>query len=229
MITINNLIAGYKDNIVLNNLNWEILNGNIHGLIGLNGSGKTTLMKCICKLHKFSSGTILINKQIILRSGISFLETEPYFYHGITGREYLSLFKSGNNSFDVDSWSELMHLPVDVLIDNYSTGMKKKLSLLMIIKLNRKIILLDEPFNGLDLESSRVLSTILKQLIKPDKIVIVTSHIIDTLSDICSDIHFLSGGIINKTFSGESTAEIEKSVFHEFDKKLEDRIAELLQ
>ena len=228
MITIKSLYAGYDGNDILRELNWNIRTGSINGLIGLNGSGKTTLLKCISKLLPFRKGSVLLYDQPVRRSEISFLETEPYYYHGITGREYLSLFNSGTVIFKEDEWAELLHLPLNLLVDEYSTGMKKKLSLLMIIKLNRSIILLDEPFNGLDLESSRILSMVLKQMISPAKVIIITSHIIGSLSELCSDIHFLSDGFISRTFTGETALEIEKTVFQDFDDKLNKRITELL-
>lgn len=229
MLTLSNLSVGYGQTTVINELSLEIADGMIHGLIGLNGSGKSTLLKCISGILNPASGKMMLENVQLKNTDVGFLETEPYFYHGITGREYLNLFKSHHDkNFMTDEWGRLFNIPLDDLIDGYSTGMKKKLAITGVIKTNRKILLLDEPFNGLDLESSRVLSTILPQLIQPGKIILVTSHILDTLKGVCSQIHYLNNGTIQRSFTPGDENEIEKVVFHDLDKQMAERIKRLV-
>lgn len=230
MLTITDLVAGYPGKEVIHQLSLQMKPGVIHGLVGLNGSGKTTLLRCISGVLKSASGKVQFADQPLIRNQVSYLETEPYFYHGITGREYLSLFSSkGNNSFDTNEWADIFSLNLDTLIDGYSTGMKKKLGLLAVLIMDRNVVLLDEPFNGLDLESVRVLSTLLQSWKHPEKVIVVTSHIIETLKDTCSEVHFLSDGVIRQSFMGESLSKIEDVVFRDIDSGLNDKISELLK
>src|ERR1035437_3566386 len=184
MITIENLIVSYNKGQNVNDLLNLILSDNtINGIVGLNGSGKTTLLNSIYGLKSINSGAIKSNDEKINKKEISFLVTENYFYSNITGREYLSLFK--NPHYDLDKWNQLFLLPLDTIIDDYSTGMKKKLALMGILKQNKPIMILDEPFNGLDIETCRIIRQILLKLKERDKTIIITSHIIETLTNLC--------------------------------------------
>ncbi len=215
MITFENISISYDgDKQVITSLNAALPNGSIHGLAGLNGSGKTTLLEAIFGLKALDNGQILWNGKPINRQSIAYLVTEPYFYHRITGREYLSLFK--NKHFDTEGWNKLFGLPLEQLIDQYSTGMKKKLAILSILKLDKPIILLDEPFNGLDIETGRVLRSVLLRLKTKDKIILITSHILETLTNLCDYIHYLEDGTIR--FSKG------KDEFESFSKELFDRL-----
>ncbi|MBK8413499.1 MAG: AAA family ATPase [Bacteroidetes bacterium] len=118
--------------------------------------------------------------------------------------------------------------PGDELIDNYSTGMKKKLALIGICKLSRPVMLLDEPFNGLDLESSRILTSVLKKLVSKGHTIIITSHILETLTGLCTYIHYLRNGVIANIFNADESALIDKTIFAELDAGIERRIEGIL-
>jgi ABC-2 type transport system ATP-binding protein len=225
MLTLNNVIVSYGSHEVIHDLKLSVNCGIIHGLIGLNGSGKSTLLHTIAGILKQKNGTVIFNEKFISNKQVALLETEPFFYSSITGREYLKLFKPEQaHTFNIDEWANLFNIPLDELIDGYSTGMKKKLAIIGVFKTDRDVILLDEPFNGLDLESSRILSTLLPKLISANKIIIVTSHILDTLKGMCGQIHYLNNGKIQRSFSSSELDEIEKVVFHDLDKEVEIRI-----
>ena len=227
MISILDLNKSYGDKPVLKNLSWNLEEGQIHGLVGLNGSGKTTLLKIISGVMRPDSGSVMYGSIPVTKKMLTLLETDPYFYHGINGKEYLSLFR-GTSEFDTSGWAELFHLPLKELVDNYSTGMKKKLALLALLKSNKPLLLLDEPFNGLDLESTRILSKVLKKLIGPGKTIIITSHMLETLGNLCDRIHYLSDGVIRKTYLQGETSVMSSEIFHEFDKQTEVKINQLL-
>ena len=126
MIIIENLIVSYnKGQPVIDTLNLFLSDGTINGIVGLNGAGKTTLLNSIYGFKRIDSGTVKYDDRKINKKEMSFLETENYFYSNITGREYLSLFK--NPGFDIEKWNQLFLLPVDKIVDDYSSGMKKKL------------------------------------------------------------------------------------------------------
>lgn len=224
MITINNLTVSYKKGInVIDNLNLTLEEGLIHGIVGLNGAGKTTLLNTMFGLKKSDAGTILANDREITKKEVAYLVTENYFYSNITGNEYLKLFK--NINFDVLQWNELFNLPLDTVIDEYSTGMKKKLALLGVLKQDKSIIILDEPFNGLDIETCRIIRMILLRLKQKNKTIIITSHIIETLTNLCDFIHYLEVGKIKYTKDRSEFSEFEKNIF----KKIENDNAEKVE
>ena len=210
MITIKGLTVGYRKGVnVINSLNLTINDNTINGVVGLNGAGKTTLFNAVFGLIKKSSGDILLDGQVLTKKEIAYLPTENYFYSFITGREYLSLF---DNS-DIDEWNKLFKLPLDTIIDDYSTGMKKKLALLGVIRQNKPIMILDEPFNGLDMESSQILRLILQRLKETGKTLILSSHILDSLTNVCDCIHYLESGIVKHSRDRAQFKELETELF----------------
>lgn len=217
MIIINNLSFSYQKGIkVINGLNLQLELNEVHGLVGLNGSGKTTLLNTISGIIKQENGSITYNNEKLTKKSIGYLETENFFYTNITGTEYLSLFE--NKKFDLAAWNKIFELPLNNIIDNYSTGMKKKLALLGILKLDKPILILDEPFNGLDLETCKVLQIIILKLKQRQKTIIITSHILESLTSICDTIHYLDNGIIKLSRSKNEFENLEKDIFHNFAK-----------
>lgn len=220
MLTIKNLTASYGKDSVLENLNLDIEEGMIHGLAGINGSGKTTLFHTIYGFIKPDAGTIQLNGQPLSRKKIAFLETQNYFYSNIKGKEYLDLFPDSTSTFSVKMWQELFKFPLNDLIENYSTGMKKKLALTGILKLDKPILLLDEPFNGIDMEAVRIIEKLLLRLKEKGKTIIVTSHILETLTAICDQIHILENKNITRIYRKNEFEGIEHDIFGEMDEKL---------
>ena len=119
-------------------------------------------------------------------------------------------------------------LPLDTIIDDYSTGMKKKLALMGILKQNKPIMILDEPFNGLDIETCRIIRQILLKLKERDKTIIITSHIIETLTNLCDYIHYLEKGKIKYTKNKNDFKEFERELFASIENKNEELIKELI-
>jgi ABC-2 type transport system ATP-binding protein len=216
MITINNLSVSYGKTKVLDSLNLEIPESSVAGIAGLNGSGKTTFFNALFGFKSIDSGEILIHSERLTKKLVSYLPTENYFYPLITGREYLSLFK--NEQFEADKWNELFKLPLDTIIDDYSTGMKKKLALMGVIKMERPVMMLDEPFNGLDMESCRILRLVLLNLKESGKTIIVSSHILETLTNLCDSIHYLENGSIKYSKSKEYFKDLKNEIFENLDK-----------
>ena len=227
MIKIDNLQVNYGNNNVLNNLSLEISSNTIHGLVGLNGSGKTTLLNTIYGLKNKVHGTIQYYDEAIKRNNIAYLETINYFYPRITGKEYLHIFKTQNINFDIDKWNTLFELPLNKLIDDYSTGMKKKLALMGIICLDREVLILDEPFNGIDLETVQKIKTLLLKL-KIKKTIIITSHILESLMPICDSISYLNDGKVEFTKGKKNFDEIENDIFAVHQDNLDKKIQQLI-
>lgn len=200
MLNIQNLQVSYDTHLVLNDLSIDFHPNEIHGILGMNGAGKTTFFNAIYNFIKKDKGNCLYNGQPVHQKDIGYLETHNFFYSYLKGKEYLELCAHQNPNFNIEQWNQLFELPLDRLIDNYSTGMKKKLALLGTLALNRPIMILDEPFNGVDLESNEKIYALLLRLREQGKIIILSSHIIESLTNICNKISYLKDGKIEKTY-----------------------------
>jgi len=227
MISINNLVVSYrKERNVIDSLSLDLAERTIHGIVGLNGAGKTTLLDAVYGLTKSDAGEISFRGEMLNKKQMSYLVTENFFYSNITGREYLSLFQ--NKRFNTGRWNELFCLPLDQIVDGYSTGMKKKLALLGVLKQDKPILILDEPFNGLDMETCSIMRSILLQLKEKGKTIIITSHILETLTHLCDCIHYLERGRIKYSKGKKDFAAFERELFESLEKKNAKLIAELL-
>ena len=228
MINIEHISISYGKQQVIENLDLQIYPAAIHGLVGLNGSGKTTLINAVCGLKEIEKGNILFHNKPLIRKDIAYLETVNFFYPKITGREYLSLFKLKNKSFDIKGWNHLFDLPLDNFIESYSTGMKKKLAFLGILALNKPILILDEPFNGVDMETTQKIKLIIKQLKDNGKTIIITSHIMESLISLSDTISYLAEKKIKFTCARSEFAGIEEKIFGSFNLENEQLIHNLL-
>ena len=227
MIKIDDLKVNYGSQNVLNEFCLEISDNTIHGLVGLNGSGKTTLLNTIYGRKNKVQGTIQYKDEELKSNKIAFLETVNYFYPRITGKEYLSIFKSQNPDFDIEQWNALFELPLNKFIEDYSTGMKKKLALMGIISLNREILILDEPFNGVDLETVQNIKTLLLKL-KSKKTILITSHILESLLPICDSISYINDSKIQFTYEKKDFDKIENEIFSAHQEMTDKKIQKLI-
>jgi|SRR5665647_306135 len=203
MIKIEDLSKLYGSKQVLSGINITFEEGKVYGIVGENGSGKTTLFKCITGIEKHN-GTI-ISEVEKLKDHIGFLQTEPYFFSKITGREYIQLLCNARKkqTGNIDQ-RNVFDLPLNQYASTYSTGMKKKLALTAILFQENQYFILDEPFNGVDIQSNIIIMDILKKLKGLGKTMIISSHIYSTLSDICDEIHLLkNGSFIKKVYKAE--------------------------
>ena len=200
MISIQGVTVSINGKTILNNLNVDFEESLVHGIVGLNGAGKTTFFNTLSGIQKQSEGTMIFRGKTISYSETGYLESNNFFYSRITGREYLNIFPGSNLDFILTALNQLMHLPLDTLIETYSSGMKKKLALLAILKQDRPIYLLDEPFNNLDIESCKMLELMVAGLKEKGKTVFISSHIINTLLPICDRIYLIEQGELKRKF-----------------------------
>ena len=202
MIKIKELSKLFGNKEVLKNLSMEFSKGNVYGIVGENGAGKTTLFRCIAGLESYSGE--IISDFMPLKNHLGLLLTEPFFFTMMTGREYIRLLCNarGKTNVDIDS-KNIFDLPLEQYASTYSTGMKKKLAITAILLQENEYFILDEPFNGVDIQSNIILTEIILKLKELHKIVIISSHIFSTLSDTCDEIHLLRKGeqikSVNKT------------------------------
>lgn len=229
MLKINNLHVSYSDHKVLKDLSVSFQYNQIHGVLGMNGAGKTTLFNTIYGLINSSSGTITLDDVAIDKKQIAFMETASYFYPFLKGKEYLQLLALANPSFDIDAWNQIFQLPLDALVDGYSTGMKKQLAFLGMLALDRKVMILDEPFSGVDIENNEKIYQILERIKSQNKILILSSHIISTLTQICDKISYLSGGQFLKTYERNEYQDLEHQLKELVKEKIETTLDQLIK
>lgn len=211
MITISNLSKSFGYVQALSEVNLHFAEGGVYGIIGPNGAGKTTLFKCIAGMLDYSGK--IEYKLANFKNHMGFLATEPYFLSLITGREYLQLLCNARNISDVDiNEFNIFELPLDRFASTYSTGMKKKLAITGILLQRSQIFILDEPFNGVDVQSNMLITEIILKLKALHKTIIISSHILSTLTDVCDYYIVLKDGKIDKNVDKAAFLEVEKEM-----------------
>ena len=213
MIKMNDLSKAFGDKEVLKNVSMEFSKGNVYGIVGENGAGKTTLFRCIAGLESYSGE--IISDVTPLKNHLGLLLTDPFFFTMITGGEYIRLLCNarGKTNLDIDS-KNIFDLPLNQYASTYSTGMKKKLAITAILLQENEYFILDEPFNGVDIQSNIILTEIILKLKELNKIVIISSHIFSTLSETCDEIHLLR--------KGEQIKSVQKSGFKNLEQEMKE-------
>ena len=196
MITADNLTVRLGRRDILSRLNMHLTEGAIHGIVGINGAGKTTLLRTLYGLLRPTSGSVTRNGRPLNRREMALLETEPAFYEGMTGRDLLDLTAHYHPSSDPEPYLRLFALPADEPVDNWSTGMKRKLALSSVLMQRKEVVLLDEPFNGLDMESLYITRQLLSRRRAEGATLVVTSHLMEPLAELCDDLFVLDGAAI---------------------------------
>lgn len=211
LIYIKNLSKAYGKTRVLDNLSVSYESGKIYGLVGENGAGKTTLFSCIMGVTDYDGEIRKFSK-----ISVGYMPAESFFYSLITGKEYLEFcIKAKGKKMDakaIDSLNKIFQLPLERFASDYSTGMKKKIALMALLLQENDLYILDEPFNGVDLYGCIQLKRIIRELKDKGKTVIISSHLINTLHELCDEIDFLDGHTIRKRYIQASVDEIEQDI-----------------
>lgn len=209
MLEVNNLNVSYGNKSILNNLSFSAEKGQIIGVLGKNGAGKTTLFNAIYSLADFK-GEIRFNNTVLKPNKVSFVETENFFYPYIKAKEYIDFHNA--KSKNALQLTKVFDIPLNDFVHNFSTGMKKKLAIIANIVMNKPIIIFDEPFNGLDMESVEKLYLLLKKIKEDNKVILISSHILETLKNCCDKIIHIEKGNIKKTYLKSEFDVIEKTI-----------------
>lgn len=180
-------------------------NGTITGIAGPNGSGKTTLINALLGFIKKDSGIATLNDHdldsLITQKKIAYVSDDIVVINDLTGREYLNFIErvyQVSNRTKKDQLLDLFNLEenIDHLISSYSHGMKKKIQIIASFIQDFELLILDEPCRGLDIESIYILKKLLQQFQKKDKIVLISSHDLLFVEEICHEMIIISRGKI---------------------------------
>ncbi|MFR8871405.1 ABC transporter ATP-binding protein [Paraclostridium sordellii] len=206
IIQIKNFTKKIKKNTILHNINLEFKSGSIYGIVGRNGSGKSILLKSICGLATISDGQIIIDNKIIgkdieIHPDIGAVLDNSGFLLNLSGFKNLKLLSSINNKATIQDITNSMNLvgldPEDKKpYKSYSLGMKQKLAIAQALMDSPEILVLDEPFNGLDRHSVENIIKLLIKLKAENKLIIICSHIESDLNLLCDNIYELEDGKI---------------------------------
>jgi ABC-2 type transport system ATP-binding protein len=192
----------------VDNVSFSALPGEVTGYLGPNGSGKSTTMKMITGLIEMTSGQILFQGSpiqddlIAYKRRMGYVPEEPYLYNHLSGMEYLTMVAqlrnlSARDTGDrIDGLLRMLALYDDrhASISGYSKGMRQKILIAAALMHNPDLILLDEPFSGLDVGSALVLRSLIQELAARGKVVLFSSHELATVERVCSGVVILHRG-----------------------------------
>ena len=208
MIRINNLLKRYKSRTIIQIDNFDFKDGLIYGIVGANGSGKSTLMKCLVNLVDYSGEIFYDGKEIklhpeVLKEVGTIIET-PMFYNDMSAIQNLDYFLPCKKDATLLLKKMGLYTVSDDKVKTYSMGMKQKLAIILACLKGEKIIILDEPFNGLDVKSVRVVIDFLLSEKEKGKTIIVSSHMPNTINKLCDEIYTIEDKVLKRN-SNENT------------------------
>lgn len=211
MIILNDVRKAYGRHQVLQGLDATFAPGTITGIVGANGAGKTTLFRCMADLEPYE-GDISYRGET-LRPHLGYVPTQPFYLSHLTAREYLHLLLVAHR-LPVPNLEtrNIFALPLDEYATTFSTGMQKKLAIWGVMLLQKPVYILDEPFNGVDIESNLLLTEIILRLKAQGKTILLSSHIFSTLRDTCDRIYHLDGGAFRQ--------KVERAQFDQLDQSM---------
>lgn len=208
MLKIENLTKKYGDKSAIDNLNLEVQDGEIFGFIGHNGAGKTTTIKCMVGILEFDNGNIYINGNSIkdeplkCKKDIAYIPDNPDIYENLTGFSYLNfvadIFEIDKKTREerINKYAEAFEIKNELqdLISSYSHGMKQKLVIISALIHTPKLLILDEPFVGLDPKASFTLKEIMKEMTKEGAAIFFSSHVLEVVEKLCDKIGIIKEG-----------------------------------
>ena len=235
MLEIKNVSKTYKGSTkkAIENVELTIEEGDIYGFIGPNGAGKSTTIKCIVGIHSYDEGEIYLDGKtlkedpIAFKKQLAYVPDNPDLYEHLSGIGYLdfiaNIYGVGPEKNDlIDKYATQFGIKERLAdpIKSYSHGMKQKITIIGALIHNPKLIILDEPFVGLDPKASHDLKEILKSLCDEGKMIFFSSHVLEVVEKFCNKIAIIKDG---KIVASGLTDEVKG------DESLEDKFLELFE
>lgn len=200
MLQASNLSKKYNGRTALDHVNVEMGDGKIYAFLGPNGSGKTTFMKIIASLTKQSEGELLLDGKslsIQSRADVAYLPTETHAYPFMTVGEFGEYYKTFFKDFDeirYKSWVERMKIPFRTPFKVLSSGMDKKVRVAATLAREAKVLILDEPFNGVDLLAREEIEKMILEVMSDDRTIILSSHLVEEVESYVNFALFFNEG-----------------------------------
>ena len=234
MIEIKNVTKKYGETKALSNVSFNVNEGEIFAFIGHNGAGKTTLIKAIVGIHDFDEGEILINGKSIKKDAIeckkeiAYVPDNPELYENMKAIDFINFIC---DMYEIDQkvreenitkYAKMFEMENNLndLISSFSHGMKQKIALISALSHNPRVLIMDEPFVGLDPKAVYDVKQVMKEMIEKGKIVFFSTHILDVAEKLCSRVAIIKNGELIKVgkmdeIKGDKTLE---KVFLELEK-----------
>lgn len=235
MLRIENFSKSYKDKKAVDQLNLHVNAGDIFGFIGHNGAGKTTTIRAMAGVLNFEEGDIIINGLSIKKDPVqckkvtAYIPDNPDLYDHLTGIAYLNFIgdmyeiDQNNREQAIEKYADAFDLTSNLgdSVASYSHGMKQKLAIISALIHNPKLLILDEPFVGLDPKASLTLRNIMKELCNNGSAIFFSTHVLEVAEKLCNRIGIIKDGKLviygpTEDVIGDSSLE---NVFMEFTKK----------
>ena len=213
MLRVEHLTKRYGEQVAVNDLSLHIQPGEIYGFIGHNGAGKTTTLKAVVGIHPFDAGEILIDgmsikeQPIACKKKLAYIPDNPDLYDFMTGIQYLN-FVADIYGVSAERRSELIRKYGDVLeltkdlaqpISAYSHGMKQKLAVISALIHEPKLIIMDEPFVGLDPKASHTLKQTMREICDQGGAIFFSTHVLEVAEKLCDKVAIIKGGRLIKS------------------------------
>jgi ABC-2 type transport system ATP-binding protein len=208
MLELRNVSKRFAGSLAVDSVSFRARPGEVTGYLGPNGSGKSTTIKMIVGLIDATAGDITFNGQSIdqdvvgWKQRLGYVPEEPHLYAHLSGLEYLVMvgqlrdLPARSTADRIEGLLRLLALYDDrhVSVSAYSKGMRQKVLLAAALLHNPDLLLLDEPFSGLDIGSALVLRSLIEELAARGKVVLLSSHELDTVERVCSHVVILHHG-----------------------------------
>ena len=210
LVLVENITKSFGSKVALRDVSFGVPCGQICGLLGPNGAGKTTLFRLLMGIFKATQGRLLIDgldcfeDRVEVKRLIGFLPDEPVFYSYLSGREHLQLSAAMHGLNVKDVFDQLEPLiarlrlkeDLDNYAEDYSRGMKKKLGLVLAMLHEPKLLVLDEPTNGLDVESTHLFYDLIFEKAQQGTTVLFSTHLMDHVARLCSHAVIINEGTL---------------------------------
>ena len=215
MIEIKNVSKKYGSKKALDNVSFNIENGNIFAFIGHNGAGKTTMIKAMMGIIGFDEGDILINNKSIKEDPIgckkemAYVADNPDLYENMKAIDFINFVCDMYETpldvreSNIQKYSKMLELENNLQdeISSFSHGMKQKVALIAALSHNPEILIMDEPFVGLDPKAVFDMKKIMKDMIKENKTIFYSTHILDVAEKLCDKVAIIKNGKLIKVGS----------------------------
>ena len=235
MIEIKNVTKKYGKKVALNNVSFDVNDGEIFAFIGHNGAGKTTLIKSIVGIHEFDEGDILINGKsikedpITCKKDMAFVPDNPELYENMKAIDFINFIcdmyevDQDTREKNIVKYAKMFEMEDNLNdpISSFSHGMKQKIALISALSHDPKILIMDEPFVGLDPKAVFDVKEVMNEMVKEGKIIFFSTHILDVAEKLCSRVAIIKNGKLVKSGSmkeikGDKSLE---NVFMELEEK----------